>query len=86
MSGDFLDSNVLLCLFTPEEAGKQKRSRELLRVLMETRRGVISFQVVHEVLNVLVGKLPAPARPEDAREFLDRVLVPLWRVWPSTAL
>lgn len=46
----------------------------------------ISFQVVQETLNVLTRKLPEPMTAEDAELFLDRVLAPLWRVWPSLAL
>ena len=46
--------------------------------------GCISFQVVQEVLNVLIRKLGAA--PADAKRLLDDVLVPPWRIDPSPDL
>src|SRR5690606_22257862 len=46
----------------------------------------ISFQVIQETLNVITRKIASPASPEDARRFLDHVLLPLWRISPSQAL
>ena len=53
MSGSaFFDSNILIYRFSPLEALKQERARELIRQAVAAGNGVISYQVVQEVLNV----------------------------------
>ena len=80
----FLDSNVLIYLFDETDARKNQRAEDVVRQSLETGHGCISYQVVQETINVVTRKLNA-AR-EDACEFLDRVLIPLWRVQPTRAL
>ena len=46
----------------------------------------ISYQVVQEWLNVTVRKAAVPLGPEQARSYLDVVLLPLMQVAPSGAL
>lgn len=86
MSADFIDSNVFIYLFDETDDRKRARSERLIHAALESGQGRVSFQVVQETLNVLTRRLATPLTPEDARRFLDRVLVPLWRVWPSRAL
>lgn len=53
MSGSaFFDSNILIYRFSPLDALKQERARELIRQAVAAGNGVISYQVVQEVLNV----------------------------------
>ena len=85
MSADvFLDSNVLIYLFDQTDVRKNQRAEDVVRQSLETGRGCISHQVVQETINVVTRKLDATR--EDAREFLDRVLIPLWSVNPTPAL
>jgi predicted nucleic acid-binding protein len=85
MSADvFLDSNVLIYLFDETDVRKSQRAEDVVRQSLETGRGCISHQVVQETINVVTRKLDATR--EDAREFLDRVLIPLWNVNPTPAL
>jgi predicted nucleic acid-binding protein len=42
--------------------------------------------VVQETLNVVTRKLKTPMSPEEARDFLDQVMAPLWRIMPSRRL
>jgi predicted nucleic acid-binding protein len=37
-------------------------------------------------LNVVTRKLPTPMTAEDAGRFLEQVLGPLWKIYPSLAL
>ncbi|MGH2631918.1 MAG: PIN domain-containing protein [Tepidiformaceae bacterium] len=85
MSADFIDSNVFIYLFARSEPGKQSAARAVIRNGLKTG-AAISYQVVQETLNVITRKLPVPVTTEDARHFLDAVLVPLWRVMPTAAL
>jgi predicted nucleic acid-binding protein len=84
MSGDFLDSNVILYAFDVNE-GKQEISRRLISSAL-AGEGTISFQVVQEVLNILTRKAEALATTDAPRRVLEEVLLPLWRVMPSEAL
>jgi predicted nucleic acid-binding protein len=86
MSGDFLDSNVILYLFDATDAGKRNAATTLVESALSDGSGYISYQVVQEVLNVITRRFDPPASARDARVFLDAVLVPLWRVMPSQEL
>jgi len=86
MSGDFLDTNVLVYLVDEADAAKHAVARGLVQEALVNGSGIISFQVVQETLNVLTRKLKVVASAEDAKSFLQHTLLPLWRVQPSPAL
>lgn len=84
MSGDFLDTNVLVYLFDDVDLRKRQVAERIVSDAIAGGTAVIGYQVVQETLNVLTRKLGAST--DDARRFLDAVLAPLWRVGPSPAL
>lgn len=84
MSAEFLDSNVFVYLFDETDSRKRGVAERLVRKALSDGTGVISFQVVQETLNVMTRKLGAS--PQDARQFLDNVLLPLWRIAPTPSL
>jgi predicted nucleic acid-binding protein len=86
MSVEFIDTNVLLYLVDEKDHDRRKAAEALIFRVTESGTGAISFQVVQECLNVLVGKLKKPMTSEQARRFLETFLRPLWRVMPSEAL
>lgn len=86
MSGDFIDSNVFVYLFDEISPAKRRTARELIDAAVATGGASISFQVIQETLNVMTRKLTPRATSDEARRFLDEVLVPLWRVMPSQGL
>src|SRR4051794_33369826 len=86
MSDDFFDSNVLVYLFDETDARKSAIARRLIDEAVEAGSGVISFQVVQEVLNLLTNKFASPASPDQALKALRELLLPLWRVMPSERL
>ncbi len=86
MSGDFFDSNVLLYTFDETDSRKQATAERLVGQALESRSASISFQVVQESLSVLSRKFSVTATPEDARKFLEQVLIPLWDVMPTAHL
>jgi predicted nucleic acid-binding protein len=86
MSGDFLDSNVFVYLFDETDDARRTTAERLVATALASKDASISYQVVQETLNVITRKLATPATPGDARRFLDRVLAPLWRVYPSVTL
>lgn len=86
MSVDFIDSNVFVYLFDRTDAHKRGTAERLIQRALEADTSAISHQVVQETLNVVTRKLRPAIGPDDARQLLHRVLVPLWRVLPSTVL
>lgn len=75
----FLDTNILVYSFDETDERKRERARELIAAGLEGP-GTISFQVVQEFLNVALRKFARPMTIDQARDYLDAVLVPLCRV------
>ncbi len=86
MSGDFIDSNIFVYLFDETDEHKRGAAASIVESGLQTNSASISFQVVQETLNVLTRKLATPMTVEGAKRFLENILVPLWRVSPSSAL
>src|SRR6266487_4551793 len=86
MSGDFVDSNVLVYFVDQASPEKRTIARSLIGDLLERGDAHISFQVVQETLNVITRKFQTTVLPDDARQFLQDVLVPLWTVMPTHSL
>jgi predicted nucleic acid-binding protein len=76
----FLDTNVFVYTFDAGSPAKRERARALVAGSLKTRRGVISFQVVQEFLNVATRKFAAPLTAADCRTYLTEVLDPLCEV------
>ena len=86
MSDDFIDSNVFVYLFDETDERKRQVAQSLVNTALVEGSAQISFQVVQETLNVITRKLKVPVRLEDAHQFLDQVLVPLWKINPNRVL
>ncbi|MCK9486528.1 MAG: PIN domain-containing protein [Dehalococcoidia bacterium] len=86
MSGDFLDSNVLVYLLTPQDDRKHRISRDIVVSALEGQSATISYQVVQETLNVLTRRLLHPITAQNLRGMFQQFLLPLWTVMPSPAL
>ena len=87
MSGEtFLDSNIFIYTFDDVAPEKQRIAQDLVRTSLDDGSGIISYQVVQEVLSVLTRKLSRPMGVGDATRYLGITLEPLWRVQPSAEL
>lgn len=86
MSGDFLDSNIFIYLFDETDEHKRGTAERLVDSALQTSSASISFQVVQETLSVVTRKIATPMTAGGAKSFMEEVLVPLWRVSPSSAL
>jgi predicted nucleic acid-binding protein len=82
----FLDTNILVYTFEERASAKRARARQLVTEALETRRGIISCQVVQEFLNVATRKFKNPMSVSDAQLYLARILMPLCEVFPDAAL
>lgn len=82
----FLDTNVLVYCFDENEPEKREIARKLIATALRNGRGVISWQVVQEFLNVAMHKWESPMTAGDANEYLSTTLEPLCTVYPSASL
>jgi predicted nucleic acid-binding protein len=87
MSGKyFLDTNLFVYCFDDRVPEKKARSLALIADALKTGDGVISTQVIQEFFNVATRKFSVPMRLDDAKIYLDRVMLPLCRVFPNRDL
>ena len=80
----FIDSNVFVYLWDKTDPDKRQHAEALIEDAIELSNACISHQVVQETLNVITRKLKFTA--EDTNRLLKRVLFPLWKIRPTTAL
>ena len=87
MSADrFIDTNVFVYQLDSSDKRKHRIAEGIVRDALASGKACISFQVVQECLNVALRKAAVPLSPDQARGYLDVVLLPLMQVQPSAAL
>ena len=82
----FLDTNIFVYTFDSRSPSKRARANDLVTRALDTRLGIISYQVVQEFLNVATRKFPKPMMPAEAQLYLARILLPLCEVFPDSSL
>ena|SRR5579872_6626083 len=82
----FLDTNIFVYSFDENSTAKARRASKLIRTAVETGKGIISYQVVQEFLNVALKRFATPMSAPEAAQYLATVLRPLWIVGSSQAL
>jgi predicted nucleic acid-binding protein len=87
MSGRFfLDTNVFVYSFDPSSPAKSAQARKLITRAIETRRGIVSYQVVQEFFNVALRRFAKPMTRADAEQYLSATFRPLLSVHSSMGL
>ena len=69
----FLDTNLFVYSFDRSAPAKAKRARDLIEDTVTTRKGIVSYQVVQEFLNVALRRFERPMKPPDAEQYLTTV-------------
>ncbi|MGH9430834.1 MAG: PIN domain-containing protein [Terriglobia bacterium] len=82
----FLDTNVLVYSFDRSAPVKARRAIQLIRRAVETRNGIISYQVAQEFFNVALRRFAPPMTVAEAEQYLLTVFRPLLAVHSSQAL
>ncbi|MDD5198714.1 MAG: PIN domain-containing protein [Terrimicrobiaceae bacterium] len=82
----FFDTNIFVYTFDASAPEKRRRARSLVREALEKGTGAISWQVAQEFLNVGLHKFENPFTAGEASDYLDQVLLPLWKVSASPEL
>lgn len=87
MSGRFfLDTNVFVYSLDVTAPNKARRAAKLIRDGLETRKGIVSYQVVQEFFSVAFTRFVRPMPSFAAEEYLSTVFRPLLAVHSSPSL
>jgi len=82
----FLDTNILIYSFDSGHTPKRKIAQDLVSGALEEGKGIISYQVIQEFLNVATRKFAVPMNVKDTQLYLNIVLEPLCEVFSSMEL
>ena len=82
----FMDTNILVYCFDQQETQKREKSLALVADALQYGKGMISWQVMQEFLNVATRKFAQPLTLADAKTYLQKVLYPLCKIYPTLAL
>ena len=82
----FLDTNVLIYAFDRDHPKKEKIAVDLIDKALFKNSGVISYQVVHEFINVSMTKFKKPQPAAMAIIVLEQLLDPLCEIYPRMEL
>ncbi len=82
----FLDTNILVYCFDAAQPAKRDISLALVTTALDNGKGIISWQVVQEFLNVATRKFAEPLTIPDASIYLEKVLNPLCELYPALEL
>jgi predicted nucleic acid-binding protein len=82
----FLDTDIFVYTFDGRAPSKRARASSLVAQALDTRLGIVSYQVVQEFLNVAIRKFTKPMLAAEAQPYLARVLMPLCEVFPDATL
>ena len=82
----FLDTNVFVYCFDLTTPVKARCALQLVRTAVETRKGIVSYQVVQEFFNVALRRFAQPMAISDGEQYLSTVFRPLLAIHSSPAL
>jgi predicted nucleic acid-binding protein len=82
----FLDTNIFIYSFETTSPKKSAQATKLIRTAIETRGGIVSYQVVQEFFNVALRRFSKPMSAMDAEQYLSTTFRPLLSAHSSQAL
>jgi predicted nucleic acid-binding protein len=82
----FLDTNIFVYSFDSASPKKAARAAKLIRTAIESRTGIVSYQVVQEFFNVALRRFAKPMSIPEAEQYLSTIFRPLLAVHSSQAL
>jgi predicted nucleic acid-binding protein len=83
---DFLDTNILVYAMDEAEPSKRAIAEMIVAEARSLGTGIISAQVVQEILNVATRKFKTILNKEDTEMLLRDVWMPMLKVMPSYEL
>jgi predicted nucleic acid-binding protein len=83
MSGEFLDTNILVYAHDSSAGMKRQRAAELVTRLGREQRAIVSVQVLMEFVATVTRKIPKPVSLATAAEIVDDLAT--WEVYRPDA-
>jgi predicted nucleic acid-binding protein len=82
----FIDTNIFVYSFDNSEVEKQRISKKIIAEANTNLKGIISYQVIQEFINVATKKFKSPLLMPDCNKYLSVVLEPLCEIFASIDL
>ena len=82
----FLDTSIFVYSLDPIEPRKEEIAQRLITRAVTSGRGVISYQVVQEFMNVALRQFQATMSALELERYFFRVLLPMMRISSSAPL
>ncbi|MBD3309523.1 PIN domain-containing protein [candidate division KSB3 bacterium] len=82
----FLDTNIFVYSFDTLNPGKRKIALDIISKALTQSKGIISYQVIQEFMNVALRKFKVPLGSNDCQKYLTVVLEPICEVYSSIDL
>jgi predicted nucleic acid-binding protein len=82
----FLDTNIFVYSFDTSNPGKRKIALDIISKALTQSKGIISYQVIQEFMNVALRKFKVPLSSNDCQKYLTVVLEPICEVYSSIDL
>ena len=82
----FIDTNIFAYTFDNKSKKKQKISKEIISHSLSENKGIISYQVVQEFLNISTHKFKIPLNIHDSKIYLSKILFPICEIYPNKTL
>src|SRR6266576_4522166 len=82
----FIDTNIFFYSVLPGEAQKRVHALDLIGRAISSGKGVVSYQVVQEFLNVAIRHFAQSMSIAECEEYLSTVFRPLLAVHSSQSL
>jgi predicted nucleic acid-binding protein len=82
----FLDTNIFVYSCDRTSQAKARIAESLIADAVASRRGIISYQVIEEFLNLALRRFANPMSPSEAERYLYNILQPILGIHSSLAL
>ncbi len=82
----FIDTNIFVYTFDEKDITKNKDARKLIELALKNYKGVISYQVIQEFVNVVSRIVKPPMSTKDISDYLNSTMYPICRVYFSKGL
>lgn len=79
----FIDTNIFIYSFDSRDRQKQQKAQQIIDYALKTNKGIISYQIVQEFLNVATKRFSIPLSTQDCLVYLAQVLQPLCEIYPT---
>ncbi len=82
----FIDTNIFVYSFDENDITKKNDAIKLIELALRNYNGVISYQVIQEIVNVVLKIVNPPMSIIDLSDYLNSTMYPICRVYFNKGL